>query len=104
MTIRLAFNETDNAETVYYKAIWSDKQDKIIAWEVYRNVSHEDSIHTYPRSFDKSNKNVYWLDATKNDLGVLYIAPFDSPLNRTVLYTPQKSEISDIFDHPTEYT
>lgn len=72
MLPRLGYNETEDGGTVYFKAIWSTDGDKIVKWEMYRSLTIEDSVTTFPKGFDKSNKNVYWIDATKNDLGKSY--------------------------------
>jgi len=104
MQVRLGYNETDDGGTVYYEALLDEKKHKIYDWEKYRALSLEDSVTTYPHKFDKTNKYLYWVDSTVHDLGVLYSAPFHSPLNRTVIYKPKKSELTKVFNHPVDHT
>jgi len=87
---------------VFYKAIY--KSNKIVGWEKYYTTSLEDSVTTFPQGFDKSNKNVYWVTSEKIDLGGVYIAPFDSPQNLTLIYASKKGEILKIFKHPQDFT
>uniref|UniRef100_A0A914USQ1 Peptidase S9 prolyl oligopeptidase catalytic domain-containing protein n=1 Tax=Plectus sambesii TaxID=2011161 RepID=A0A914USQ1_9BILA len=102
--LRLGYREDLSGGNEYMRANWSGDGRQILSWETYRNVSFEDKGITQVAGFSKDNSEIYWYDAEGRDFGVLLVHPFDNPANKTILYTPKKSEIASAFFHPFDYT
>ncbi|CAD6188252.1 unnamed protein product [Caenorhabditis auriculariae] len=108
MQIRLGGEEGPGGVMIYsrpsdkanLKSLTTDKSD----WVEYMRVEHDDKPITMPITFDKTNKNMYWILGEGTDLGALVTFPFENPKTREILYTATKAQIGNVLIHPQDKT